>query len=57
MTEALILTYAAVALLSWGFFIAAVKKHPVMNCLAAMFWPVAWLLIFGYLLGSAGGER
>lgn len=54
MTDALILSYAAIACLSWGFFIAAVKGSPVTNCVMAMIWPVAWLLIVGYALG--GGD-
>lgn len=52
MPDALILAYFAFALLSWGFFIAAVPKSPMTNCIAAMLWPASWLLILGYLLGG-----
>lgn len=52
MTDAMIIAYVAFALLSWGFFIAAVPKSPMINCIAAMVWPASWLLILGYLLGD-----
>lgn len=46
--------YAAAAVLSWGIFLSADKydKMPIANVVGALLWPISWLAIVGFAIGS-----